>query len=113
MRIKEIRTEQEENNYFLENRVNELENETEILKQTIRKLERRNQKLQKENGELIFENMKRIEESNRLFGEKIDLEYELETIKDMGMFEFADKYCNDTELEEAGHMMAKDLLGGE
>ena len=33
-------------------------------------------------------------------------------ITSMGMFEFADNYCNDEQLDEAGKAFAKALLGG-
>ena len=35
------------------------------------------------------------------------LENELSDIKHMSMWGFADKYCNDDELEEAGHALAR------
>lgn len=34
---------------------------------------------------------------------------ELETIKNMGMFEFADKYCTEKDHIEAGHQLARSL----
>lgn len=37
------------------------------------------------------------------------LESELKDIKQMSMWEFADKYCNDTELEDAGKAFARSL----
>lgn len=40
-----------------------------------------------------------------------DLTQELNTIKQMSMFEFGNKYCSSEELEEAGHQLARDLLG--
>ena len=49
--------------------------------------------------------MKRIDECNRLWGELFD-------IKHMSVWEFANKYCNDKDLEQAGHEFAKSLLGG-
>ena len=51
------------------------------------------------------EYMKRIDECNRLWGELFD-------IKHMSVWEFANKYCNDKDLEQAGHEFAKSLLGG-
>lgn len=62
-----------------------------------------NSKLTQERNDLIDENFKRIEESNRLFGE-------LQDIKSLSMFEFADKYCNDDELEKAGRQLAHELI---
>lgn len=52
------------------------------------------------------EYMARIDECNRLWGELFD-------IKHMSMWEFANKYCSSQELEEAGHQLARSLLGGD
>ena len=55
--------------------------------------------LREKNEELIFENNK--------------LKEELMDIKSLGMFEFADKYCNDKQLADAGHAFARALgVGG-
>ena len=43
--------------------------------------------------------------------ERNNLLSEIEAIKRMPMFEFAAKYCNNDELEEAGHALARSLLG--
>ena len=51
------------------------------------------------------EYMKRIDECNKLWGELFD-------IKHMSVWEFANKYCNEKQLEEAGHEFARSLLGG-
>ena len=51
------------------------------------------------------EYMKRIDECNDLWGQLFD-------IKHMSLWEFANKYCNDKDLEQAGHELAKSLLGG-
>ena len=48
------------------------------------------------------EYMARIVECNRLWGE-------LQDIKHLSMFEFADKYCSSEDLEEAGHAFARSL----
>ena len=53
--------------------------------------------LKEENKKLLFENNK--------------LKEELMDIKSLGMFEFADKYCNDKQLADAGHAFARSLLG--
>jgi len=69
-------------------------------------LQEANRKLKKEYNEFYEkEYMVRIDECNRLWGELFD-------IKHMSVWEFADKYCNDNELEEAGHQLARSLLGG-
>ena len=80
----------------------------------IQELEETNRILRKENDNLILkikelkrqldeatdENLMRIEESNRLFNELFE-------IKHMSMWEFADKYCSDKDMEEAGHALAR------
>ena len=66
----------------------------------------RYEKLRKEYDEFYTkEYIPRIDECNRLFGELFD-------IKHMNLWEFAEKYCNDDQLEQAGHDFAKSLLGG-
>ena len=81
----------------------ELGRKTERQTTFINALKLNNAKLTEERNELIDENFKRIEESNRLFGE-------LQDIKSLSMFEFADKYCNDDELEKAGRQLAHELI---
>ena len=81
----------------------ELGRKTERQTRFIKALKLHNAKLTEERNELIDENFKRIEESNRLFGE-------LQDIKSLSMFEFADKYCNDDELEKAGRQLAHELI---
>jgi FtsZ-binding cell division protein ZapB len=69
--------------------------------------------LEKENEELKADNefLIRKVEGARF---RIDsLRRELEDIKNMSMFEFANKYCNDSELEEAGHQLARSLGVGQ
>ena len=41
-----------------------------------------------------------------------ELESELESIKDMSMFEFGNAYCSDESLEADGKAFARALLGG-
>jgi hypothetical protein len=50
--------------------------------------------------------------NRRLTQQRNELQEELDTIKSMGMFEFGNTYCNDAQLEEAGHQLARSLLGG-
>ena len=50
------------------------------------------------------EYIKRIDECTKLWGELFD-------IKHMSVWEFANKYCNEKQLEEAGHEFARSLLG--
>lgn len=49
--------------------------------------------------------------NSKLTVERNKLQTELDRIKSMTMFEFANTYCSNESLEEAGHMLAKDLLG--
>ena len=90
-------------NLIIENEALKARNE--FLERMVKALKLKNAQLTKERNEAIDENFKRIEESNRLF-------CELQDIKHMSMWEFAAKYCNDDELEEAGHQLARSLLGG-
>ena len=65
-----------------------------------------NKELKRQLDEATDENLKRIEESNRLF-------CELQDIKHMGVWEFANKYCSDKDMEEAGHALARSFgIGG-
>lgn len=95
-------------------------NDIETLCQKINTLENKNRQLEAENEQLILKNkelkkqyddfyekeyMKRIEECNNLWSELFD-------IKHMSVWEFANKYCNDDQLEEAGYALARSLLGG-
>lgn len=75
-------------------------------KRMINGLKLNNRELIKERDDLYAENFKRIEESNKLFCELMD-------IKGMGVWEFAAKYCSEEEQAEAGHAFAKSLLGGQ
>lgn len=44
--------------------------------------------------------------------EKVDkLSKELQDIKELSMFEFANKYCSESDHEAAGHLLARSLLG--
>lgn len=63
-----------------------------------------NKELKRQLDEATDENLKRIEESNRLF-------CELQDIKHMGVWEFANKYCSDEQNAEAGKQLARSLLG--
>ena len=83
----------------------DLENEVNRKEEMIQGLKANNKKLSSERNDLLNETFKRIEESNRLFGE-------LQDIKALSMFEFAAKYCNNDELEEAGKAFAQSLIGG-
>ena len=49
--------------------------------------------------------------NSKLTIERNKLLNELDRVKSMSIFEFANTYCSNESLEEAGHMLAKDLLG--
>ena len=67
-------------------------------------LKARNEFLQKMCNGVKLNNSKLTQERNNAIDE-------LNRIKALGMYEFADKYCNSEELEEAGHQLARSLLG--
>ena len=69
-------------------------------------------------GLLLSENsrLRHMKNGVKLSNSKLTIERnkllnELDRIKSMSMFEFANTYCSSESLEEAGHMLAKDLLG--
>ena len=51
-------------------------------------------------------------ESDKLCERNMELSRELQTIKQMSMFEFGNTYCSNESLEADGHAFAKSLLGG-
>ena len=73
-----------------------------------------------ENSDEIIEN-EELKEDNDFLNRRVDsyrfrnaqLRRELHDIKEMSMFEFGNKYCNDSELEEAGHQLARSLGVGQ
>ena len=82
-------------------------NELTYFKERTADLEDKVHDLKKEYDEFYTEEyMKRIDECNRLWGELFD-------IKHMSMWEFANKYCSDEELEEAGHAFGRSLGVGQ
>ena len=83
-----------------------IEQEKEELKAQNEFLQKRNTELKKQYDDFYVEEyMKRIDECNDLWSELFE-------IKHMSVWEFANKYCNDSQLEEAGKAFAKELLGG-
>ena len=62
----------------------------------------------REDNKAIFEAI--INLYNR--SEPVDLVTVNDELTSMGMFEFANEFCNNTQLEEAGHALARSLLGG-
>lgn len=72
----------------------------------IQELDETNRILRKENDNLIL----KIKELKRQLDEATN---ELFEIKHMSMWEFADKYCSDKDMEEAGHALARSFgVGG-
>lgn len=82
----------------------------------IQELQEQNAQLTKENKELQARNdfLQRMCNGVKLNNSKLTQERnnavdELNRIKALGMYEFADKYCTSDELEEAGHQLARSL----
>ena len=104
----------EEKNKFLESENAQLKADTTLLgneltyfKEYAADLEDKVQDLKKQYDEFYEkEYMARIEECNRLWSELFD-------IKHMSVWEFANKYCSDKDMEEAGHALARSFgIGG-
>ena len=103
----------EEKNKLLESENTQLKADTNLLgneltyfKEYAADLEDKVQDLKKQYDEFYEkEYLKRIDECNDLWGQLFD-------IKHMSLWEFANKYCGEDELKEAGHELAKSLLGG-
>ena len=51
-------------------------------------------------------------ETDKLCERNMELSRELQTIKQMSMFEFGNTYCSDESLENDGRAFARALLGG-
>ena len=82
----------------------------------IQELKEQNAQLTKENEELQARNdfLQRMCNGVKLNNSKLTQERnnavdELNRIKALGMYEFADKYCTSDELKEAGHQLARSL----
>ena len=82
----------------------------------IQELQEQNAQLTKENEELQARNdfLQKMCNGVKLNNSKLTQERnnavdELNRIKALGMYEFADKYCTSDELEEAGHQLARSL----
>lgn len=80
--------------------------ETLLENEALKEKQERNRKMI--NG-LKLNNSKLTLERNELLEENLRLKRELNEIKSLSMFEFASRYCNDKELEEAGHAFARSL----
>ena len=107
--LSQLRAENEElqaRNEFLQRMCNGVKLNNHQLTEERNKLCEKCMKQSREIKALSEENFKRIEESNRLFSELMD-------IKALSMWEFANRYCTDDELEEAGHALARSLGVGQ
>ena len=79
-------------------RIRELEEENEFLKAEHKKQRRMINGLKLNNSRLTTERNTAIEE--------------LDNLKSMNMYEFANNYCSTEQQEAAGRQLAKELLGG-
>lgn len=96
------------------------------IKDTLLEIQEQNEELQArieflqtENNRLLSEHRdlhdKTIFQNRQIQGLKFrnsDLRRELDRVTNMGMFEFANEFCNDDQLEDAGHQLARSLGGG-
>ena len=63
--------------------------------------------------DMVLEELYSLREQNQELKLENDfLQKELQRVTSLGMFQFANEFCNDTQLEDAGHELAKSLLGG-
>ena len=95
---------------MLENEALREDNDT--LFETNEDLIRKNHNLEKMIIGLKKSNKNACIEQEKMSAEILRLSKELQTIKQMGVWEFANKYCSDEENSEAGKQLAKSLLGG-
>lgn len=84
--------------YHLREENQDLKMDNDFLQRKLTQKERILQGVKLNNSSLTLERNNAIDELNR--------------IKALGMYEFANKYCTSKELEEAGHALARSLLGG-
>jgi hypothetical protein len=85
----------------------ELQGFIETSKELSRKVNRQSKFIEA----LKLNNSKLTIERNRLCDKCIAQSKELKDIKQLTMFEFGNLYCSSESLEEAGHMLARELLG--
>ena len=76
-------------------------------------LEQENKELKLENDFLSRENDNNRKEKLAYKNEATFYRNECNTIKQMSMYEFANKYCTSKDLEEAGHELARALGVGQ
>ena len=81
--------------------------------ETVKELEEKNQQLRDQLSRTTRFKMGLKLRNRKLTEERNELIEELNTIKSMDMWEFANKYCSDSQLEEAGHALARSFgIGG-
>ena len=72
-------------------------------------LQQENNRLLKEHRDLSDKTTFQARQINALKFRCGDYRRELDRVTSLGMWEFANEYCNDNELEEAGHALARSL----
>lgn len=87
----------------------EIQEENEELKTQIEFLSKENRRLLEEHRDLTEKVNWQNRQIQALQFKRGSLNKELEEIKSLSMFEFADKYCSSESLEEAGHAFARSL----
>lgn len=83
--------------------------ENKSMKEQIATLEHQLSREKRFKDAVKLNNSKLTLERNALIDENTSLRQELTEIKNLSMYEFADKYCTSEELEEAGHQLARSL----
>ena len=87
--------------------------ENEALQARIDFLQQENNRLLKEHRDLSEKTTFQNRQINALKFRNADYRRELDRVTSMGMFEFANEFCNEDQLEEAGHALARSLgVGG-
>ena len=76
-------------------------------------LQQENNRLLKEHRDLSDKTTFQARHINALTFRCGDYRRELDRVTSLGMWEFANEYCNDNELEEAGHALARSLGVGQ
>lgn len=94
------------------NRIAELEAENEQLILENERLTRMVNGVKLNNGKLTIERNELLDKVHFLDQKCKSYHKEVLDIIHMDMWEFANTYCTDNQLEEAGHQLARSLLGG-
>jgi chromosome segregation ATPase len=87
----------------------EIQTENEQLQAQIDFLQQENNRLLKEHRDLSDKTTFQARQINALKFRCGDYRRELDRVTSLSMFEFANEFCNDNELEEAGHALARSL----